>query len=495
MQAQLTPAQTALLITRAQTDPGWWLTSILGASPWSKQVEICESVRDNQRTAVASSHGVGKSWIAARIVLWFLLSFRGSIAATTAPTFRQVQKVLWQEIRQAYRASKVPLGGRILQTELHLDDKWYAFGFSTDDANRFQGLHAPHVLAVFDEAAGVSKEIWTAAEGILTSEHCRLLAIGNPTESAGPFYEMFREPGVSKIHISAFDTPNVQERRMVIPGLTTAEWVEDKRRRWGEQSPVYQSRVLGRFPADSATAVIPLSWVEAAVERWRAWKEDGGEFGSLTCAALDVSDGGEDRSFLALRYGTIVSEVRDVTQADAHATMALAGVVVAAVHGKRGAMAIVDSIGVGAGIVSRLREQEVSVHAFNAAEGTDARDDSGELGFLNLRAAAWWGMRERLHPETGDGICLPPDDDLIGDLTAPTWKVTSRGLVQVESKDDIRKRLGRSTDRGDSVVMAFAAGQSAGGAAAAEVHGPRTVAQVVAGVPADENRESYEYLI
>lgn len=362
--------------------------------------------------------------------------------------------MLWQEIRQAHRSARVPLGGKLLQTSLQIDDGWFAFGFSTDDGNRFQGLHSEHVLCIFDEAAGVAKEIWTAADGILTSGHCRLLAIGNPTEASGPFYEMFREPGVSKLRISAFDLPNVREKRLVVPGLTTWEWVEDKRQRWGEQSPVYRSRVLGEFPADSESAVIPLAWVEAAVERWHAWKASGGALGALTTAALDVADGGQDRSTLALRYGSVVPEVRDVTQSTPHATMALAGILSGVLTGK-GGRGIVDSIGVGAGVVSRCREQGLLVEAFNAAEGTAARDASGEMGFVNRRASAWWGTRERLHPETGDGIALPPDDDLIGDLTAPTWKMTSAGKVQIESKDDIRKRLGRSTDKGDSVVMAF----------------------------------------
>ncbi|MFO7325985.1 MAG: hypothetical protein DIU62_009735, partial [Pseudomonadota bacterium] len=258
-------AETAL--AKAQSDPVWWVREILGDEPWEKQVEILEAVRDYKRTAVASCHAAGKSWIAARVALWFLYSHPYSIVATTAPSFRQVKRVLWQEIRRAHRRARVPLGGRLLQTELQIDDKWYAFGFSTRDPDRFQGLHEGHVLVIVDEAAGVSPEIWTAIEGVLTGAHTRLLAIGNPTEPSGPFYELFREPGVAKIHISAFDTPNVQAGRILIPGLVDREWVEDKKRRWGESSPMYQSRVLGRFPESGKDTLIPLSWVQAAQER------------------------------------------------------------------------------------------------------------------------------------------------------------------------------------------------------------------------------------
>jgi hypothetical protein len=95
------------------------------------------------------------------------------------------------------------------------------------------------------------------------------------------------------------------------------------------------------------------------------------------------------------------------------------------------------------------------VQAFNAGEHTDWRDVSRELQFANLRSASWWNLRELLDPAQRHGIALPPDDLLIGDLTAPRWRMTSGGKILLESKDDIRKRIGRSTDDGDAVVMAF----------------------------------------
>ena len=118
----------------------------------------------------------------------------------------------------------------------------------------------------------------------------------------------------------------------------------------------------------------------------------------------------------------------------------------------RGGMAVVDVIGIGAGVVDRLREQGKNVVGFNASERTNRRDRSGELGFVNKRAAAWWNIREMLEIEP---LALPPDDKLIGDLTAPHWTVQSGGRIKVESKDEIRKRINRSTDDADAVIMAF----------------------------------------
>jgi hypothetical protein len=133
------------------------------------------------------------------------------------------------------------------------------------------------------------------------------------------------------------------------------------------------------------------------------------------------------------------------------------GVLDANFHPARHLYAVVDVIGIGAGVVDRLREttRSARVIGFNASEKSRKKDLTGELGFLNKRAEAWWHLRELLDPDSGCAVALPPDDELIGDLTSPTWKVSSGGKIQIESKDDIRKRIGRSTDAGDAVVMAF----------------------------------------
>lgn len=439
------------LFLHSQANPVFWINSVLGADPWAKQIEIVNSVRDNPRTAVASAHGVGKSWVAARIALWWLLCHPGSIVAVTAPTYRQVERILWQEIRKAYKGAKIPLGPEPLKTSLTITDGWYAFGFSTDDSTRFQGLHAEHVLVIFDEAAGVAPEIWTAAEGVLTSEHCRFLAIGNPTESSGPFYEMFRDATVHKIHISAFDIPNVAMQKTVVPGLTTYEWVEDKKVRWGENSQIYRSRVLGEFPTNSASTVIPLSWVEAAVERGRLARASKTALPPVTTAGLDVSDGGEDRTFLARKRGNFYDDLVDLTQSDPFATMA---VLASAKQYVGSATLIVDAIGCGSGIVSRAQEERLDVYGFVASKGTERKDETGDQGFINCRAAAWWGFREMLNPNSGLNISLPDDNELLAELTEPRWMAVSGGRIKIEEKSEIRKRLGRSPDKADAVIMA-----------------------------------------
>jgi hypothetical protein len=134
--------------------------------------------------------------------------------------------------------------------------------------------------------------------------------------------------------------------------------------------------------------------------------------------------------------------------------MQTTGRVAALLRAHPNASAVVDVIGIGAGVFDSLREQGLKPSAFNAAGKADGHDRSGELGFLNLRAEAWWRLREALDPAFGATLALPPDDQLIADLTTPKYTETSRGLIQIEAKDELRKRLGRSTDSADAVVMA-----------------------------------------
>jgi len=238
-------------------------------------------------------------------------------------------------------------------------------------------------------------------------------------------------------------------------GRISEGWAEQRARQWGVTSAVYINRVAGEFAASDEDGLIPLAWVEVANERWRLWDDAGRPLDALTCVGADVSDTGGDRTVLALRYGDVIVELRSSAKEE---TMACVGRVSGLLTAHAGAYCVVDVIGIGAGVVSRLREQfpaGARIEAFNAAERSDAKDRSGELGFANKRAAAWWHLRELLDPAYGAAIALPPDDTLTGDLTAPHWHVQSGGKILIESKDDIRGRIGRSTDAGDAVVQAF----------------------------------------
>jgi hypothetical protein len=189
---------------------------------------------------------VFQSFIAARVALWFLYAFPNSKIISTAPTFRQVEDILWREIRSVKAKARIPLAGKLNNTSLDLSEQWFATGLSTDTPERFQGFHAVDVLLIVDEASGVAEDIFNASKGIVSSRHARVLYIGNPTTTSGTFYNAFNLPGYAQIHISAFDTPNFTEFGITLadirantweakithelprPYLITPDWVYDK---------------------------------------------------------------------------------------------------------------------------------------------------------------------------------------------------------------------------------------------------------------------------
>lgn len=431
------------------------------------QADVLAQLPARHRVAVRGPHGLGKSTTSAICVLWFALSRDAAgvdwKVATTAGAWRQLERYLWPEIRKWAKRlrwdvlGRGPLDERSEMLSLNLKLRHgTAFAVASSNAELIEGVHADSVLYIFDESKAISASTFEAAEGAFSGANpsgglpeAFALAASTPGEPNGTFYAIHRRaPGLEDWWPRHVTLDEAIEARRVAEG-----WAEQRRRQWGENSAAYQNRVLGEFYSSDEDGVIPLGWVEAANDRWRAW-EDSGRPGpdGLQVVGVDVARSGTDKTVLALRHGDVITELRRAARED---TMQTAGRVKGLLDAVDGMSAVIDVIGIGAGVVDRLREQRLPADAFNASAGTTRRDSSGELGFINQRAAAWWQLRELLDPASGSELALPPDDLLLGDLTAPHWRVASGGRIQVESKDDIKKRIGRSTDDGDAVVMAF----------------------------------------
>lgn len=428
-------------------------------NPADYQIEILRAIVEKKRIAVRAPHGVGKTSLAAWIVLWFALTRDGEDqdwkVITTASAWRQLKFFLWPEIAKwarRLRWSKVLRAAfssaELLQLNLKLSTG-EAFAVASSDANLIEGAHADSLLYLFDESKSIPDSVFDAAEGALASGDCYAFSVSTPGEPVGRFYKIHaRQPG-----LESWWTRHITLKEAIAARRVNPSWAEDKKLLWGERSAIYQNRVLGEFCTSDADGVIPLAWIEQAHERWELWHESK-EWLPFTCVSADIArstDG--DKTVLAVRHDYCITELKRFAVAD---TMVSTGHV-AAVLNARGGYGIIDLIGIGAGVYDRLREQGLAVKPFNASTSPPAglKDRSRQLEFLNLRAAAWWQFRELLDPAFGSNICLPPDDRLTGDLCAPHWKMTSSGKVQIESKDDIRKRIGRSTDDGDAVVMSF----------------------------------------
>ncbi len=431
-------SQNVKIITHSRKSPTFFLRNVLGVKYITpQQIELCESIRDNRRTAAPAGNGLGKTWLAARIVLWFLFSYPHSKVLTTAPTWHQVEHLLWREIRKAHQESVTPLGGDVKQTQINLAEDWFALGLSTNDAIRFQGIHAPRVLVVFDEAMGVANEIWEAAEGVAVGENDRFLAIGNPTDPTGKFKQVCDSPLWNVIRLSGEEHPNVTEEEDIVPGAVTKAWIEEKLIEYGgRDSAFYRARVLGLFPEQGDDMLISLADVERAQARWLP------PTGTLDALGVDVARFGSDETVEIEIYGRIVALPKSFHGQD---TMATAG----AIKASRAVKKAVDDAGVGGGVTDRLKEQKVQVLAYNAGESAFDKEQ-----FLNRRAESWWLIREMLKK---DELDLPPDNKLAADLSNIKFTYTSRGQIKLEAKEDIKKRIGRSPDRGDALAIALAA--------------------------------------
>lgn len=433
------------VLDRCQKDPAWFSREVLGVELWSKQRDILASVRDHRRTAVRSCHGIGKTFTAADVALWFLYSFPDSRVVTTATTWPQVEKLLWHEVNQLHSRSLYPLGGRCLTTELKLDDGRFAIGLSTRPEHKesFQGHHAENILLIFDEASGIPAPIYEAGEGYMTSAGARWLMIGNPTRPEGEFYNAFHKDrdSYNTIHVAYHDTPawtGEQVSDRLLRRLISPTWVEEKRRSWGEDSPLWQVRVLGDFPSTSDNTVVSLTDVEAAQRNTiTPCPEDTAVVGA------DVARFGTDETVISVNHGGQVRIMRRYTGRDLMQTVGAIIDVARQVPCHEFPALVVDDDGLGGGVTDRLREQGYHVTAFRAGEA--ARD---RRAYPNRRSEHWFDAAHKLPTLDLDG-----DEQLAADLLAPRYKLDSQGRRVVEPKDETKKRIGRSPDRADSVLL------------------------------------------
>jgi hypothetical protein len=479
------------------SDVPQWAMDTLGEHFWSGQREIAESVRDNRYTAVKACHDSGKSYGASRIGGHWLdqHTIGEAFLVSTAPTATQVEAILWREIEKMHRKGKLTgriTGGNVPSWKVGGELIGYGRKPADYDQAAFQGIHARFVLIVIDEADGVPKSLFDAVDALATNVNARVLAIGNPDNPTSHFASVCKPgSGWNVITIDGLRTPNFRREDVepypvlkqymvengipfteeVVPDqlrdlLLSPQWVDERMKRWGvyrevtkegeiiwKVSALWQSKVRGQFPTEGDEGVIPLGWVEDAVRRWMDW-DAAGQPGvpGRRVYGVDVASTGEDETSLATRQGHCVMDVYSIGKQD---TMTTAARVKAKLEHPQ-SYAVVDVIGVGTGVVDWLRKEEQAVIAFNASKSAkDRRDVTGEFTFNNMRSYAWYNLRELLDPRNASKVMLPPDEGLLADLTAPKWRVAPGAVIVVESKDDIRKRLGRSPDKGDAVIQAF----------------------------------------
>lgn len=452
-------------VDRWQQDPVAWAIERAGVQPWSKQQEIMYAVRDHRRIAVHSCHGVGKTHIAAHVAGWFIDVHPPGQAfvLTTAPTAPQIKAILWREINRMHK--RAGLAGRTNLTEWYIDDKLVAFGRKPSDYNdsAFQGIHDRWVLVIMDEAGGIPANLWVAAEAVTTNVNGRILAIGNPDNNDGEFAKRCA-PGTAwhTIHVGYQHTPNFTGEPVaetLAQDLISPEWVEDMGQQWGTDSALYQSKILGQFPTEGADPfrVIPSGWAMAC----RGLELPADE---PVEAGIDVGAGG-DRTVVFERRGMRAGRHVEFRDSD---PMASAGRIVETLNEWGVQRAKIDVIGVGWGLAGRLKELSSKhnptgdrTHSTEIVGVNFAERSSNPRRFINRRAEVWWGVgRENSRLKLWDLTEL--GDDVIAELAAPRYQIVdSSGKVKIESKAEVIKRLGRSPDLADAVLLAFYEGVTA----------------------------------
>lgn len=461
-------------------DPVGWVDACVdfgtdgGLTPYQR--EILAAIPERGRVATRGPHGLGKTTSKALALLWFATT-RDACGIdwkvpTTASAWRQLEHYLWPEIRKWARRlnwdelGREPFNARTELMQLNLKlTHGEAFAVASNDHEKIEGVHADHVLYLLDEAKAIPAATFDAVEGAFsgagedTDAEAYALAQSTPGEPSGRFYEIHQHrPGLED-----WWTRHVTLTEAIDAGRVSRQWADQRALQWGERSALYANRVLGDFHSSDEDAIIPLSWVEAAQDRWVDAHPDCGrdthihhvcDLPPVSHLGVDPSRFGDDKTVLAHRHGPLISHLDKYQHTD---TGQIAGAVEVVLRANTGCRAVIDmGGGWGAGAFDSLKTSYGSrLDGFQPSGKTSMKDRSGELEFTNTRSAAWWGLRDRLDPETDPEIMLPPDDLLTGDLTAPSWRMTAGGKIQVEKKDEIRARLGRSPDDGDAVVMAF----------------------------------------
>lgn len=477
----MTPQQKAA----AFRDPVLYQKNVLLRRLWSKQEEIIRSVIANPLTCCKGCHASGKTFTAMGLPLWWLTRHQHSRVFTTAPTLRQV-KAHWRDIHTA--RSNSPLCKQTIPqptiTGIMIDSDRYAEGASSNSSVNLQGMHAPNVLIIADEAPGISADIWPAIEGIRSGGHVRVLKLGNPTVPSGDFYDSFTKHRAiyNPISISAFDTPNFQrpdgsfitEEDLLamsaedlaynpFPGLITRSWVRERLAIWGTNHPQYQSRVLAQFPGADPYSIFALDWIERA-KRDPTTSEinEANRIGWMQ-VGIDVAGAGSDETVLTVRIGGIILEQHYWPDADSRGRVAAVLQRLAQgkylktpanedwihrIEARPLRLVVVDTIGIGYNFAFHLADMGFPIWGFNAgARPVDAAQ------FVNAKAEAHWTFRTYLQEDLVAGLA---DEETAAQLSTIRYRENSRGLIEIESKDERNKRgIPGSPDRCESVVMSY----------------------------------------
>ena len=471
-----------------------------------EQEAVLRSVQFNPLTACSSGTSRGKDYLAAVAAICFLYltprwNDKGDMVANTkvaltAPTARQVKDIMMPEISRIFLGSAY-LPGDLTATNIRMPlpyKEWFLTGFKADDNNTeaWTGFHAANVLFVVTEASGGHEKVFEAIEGNLQG-NSRLLLVFNNNINTGYAASAMRSPRFTKFRLNSLNAPNVKAKRILIPGQVDYAWVNDKVQTWcsmiseGEVSEIdgdfqwegswyrpndlFRVKVLGLGPKEAEGQLIPLEWIEAANKRYLEFKaiENKSIFKKHPLRlGVDVAGMGRDSSCFCPRFGNVVEPFIKIHSGGVANHMEITGKLISIMQqntdsfGGLWPQAFIDTIGEGAGVFSRceeLRQKEgnefIRTYSCKFSSAAEEKDITGQYEFVNMRALLYWKVRDWLNPRNKMNACLVPDEELKEELTATKWKFQSNAKIIIEPKEELKKRLKRSPDKGDALANTF----------------------------------------
>lgn len=452
--------------------PDLWAEYMLGVNFWSKQKEIALDVMENRNVAVKAGHGVGKSFLVACLIAhWVDTRYPNAFVASTAPSTAQIGAIVWREIRRMYaqieKRFEAGLIDHKLPGKINADAKnneWkdksgqlIGFGRKPPEGkedDNFQGIHDGYVLAVGDEAVGLSPEMIDALGNITSNPNSRRIIIANPTNPASYMGKIFKEDtGAWKLHtISVFDSPNFTDERHTmsqeaLDRLTGPEYVEDKKKEYGESSARYKARVLGEFAFDNTNSLISQDDITPALnaeitpstETRPELGVDVARFGDDVTVVYSYHDG-------LLRYLDSWSKAPTTETANRVHRLAI---------DTAAKVVKIDAGGVGGGVVDQVSQMSGNSYTVVGLNSSGASPDKKQ--WHNVRAFWWDDFRSRCRKgEISIDVQEQKAETLQDELMAPQYKYGNTGGLLIESKDEMRKRGMKSPDFADAAIFAAA---------------------------------------
>lgn len=418
---------------------------------------IPESIQTRKPIVVGSGHALSKDFfMSGHIPLWFMHAYGpNAVCVMTGPTDRQVKKVMWGELSRAYQNRAIQDEfGELQVCNLLISPDWYVTAFTTKETGgsvgKLHGFHARAVCIIVTESQAIPDVIFEEIESLETAEIVLTIFLGNPLRTSGRYAKMLRD-STNNIHInlSCLESPNVIERKEVIPGLCSHRFVDKMRDKYGEDSPIYIAKVLGKLPKTSINTVIS----EALYEKCQKipsifWREKHGSIG------IDPARFGDDNMVISVwESGKILEEIA-LPYCDAPSACSQIAILQKKHFPDGGCVFVIDCDGLGGPYLDFLKKmipdqlgcQYIEVHGCS----TDSEVVSPD--YQNLRAEIAFHARSEM--EAGK-IEQDRDDWAKEEAIEEQYFINNRGKIQIEDKEDIKDRLGRSPDRWDARKLAI----------------------------------------